>query len=153
MKTKQKHWILRPIAWACTVIMILCFQYASELIFLLGEYLFEFLDGLSTVGVIIFVMVFGGVFSSLVIYSAFILPALIVSASDRIYPSRHAVRYFVVGIYSLGGCAFLITAALAGAVKGGPMFWFYVRYIWQALAYINMMVMGNTKAKYRNKEN
>lgn len=142
--------MFRPIAWICTVVMILCLQYASELICRLGEYLFSILDGLPTVAVILLVMAFGGVFSGIILYSLFMLPALIVTASDKIYPSHHAFRYYLIGIYSIAGCAFLIYAAAIGAVSGTSMFWFYVRYIWQAIAYINMMVMGHTRAKDRN---
>ena len=145
----KKHWMFRPIAWICTVVMILCLQYASELICRLGEYLFSILDGLPTVAVILLVMAFGGVFSGIVLYSLFMLPAIIVTASDKIYPSHHAFRYYLVGIYSIAGCAFLIYAAAIGAVRGTSMFWFYVRYIWQILAYITMMIMGHTKAKER----
>ena len=121
--------MFRPIAWICTVVMILCLQYASELICRLGEYLFSILDGLPTVAVILLVMAFGGVFSGIILYSLFMLPALIVTASDKIYPSNHAVRYFVIGIYSLAGCAFLITLALAGAVKGQSFIRFVRLYI------------------------
>lgn len=148
---KKKPWILRPIAWIATIIMMLGLQYIAELLCLLGEYVLLWLNGMSTVVIVILVMAFGSIFLGIFFYSAIYLPSLVVTISDKIYPSNHAFRYYFVGIYEIIGCAFLIFAAIIGAVKGGSMFWLYVRYGWLISASIVMMFVGNGEAKERHK--
>lgn len=144
---QKKLWILRPVAWICTIIMVLGLQLIAQLLCRLGEYLILWLGGLPTVAVVLLVLAFGSVFCSVFFYSAVTLPSLLVSISDKIYPSNHAFRYYFVGLYEIAGCAFLIFAAVMGAVTGGSMFWFYARYGWLILASVIMMVSGNSEAK------
>lgn len=146
----KKPWILRPVAWLCAIVMMLALQFIAELLCLLGEYVFLWLDGLSTVAVVMLAMLFGGTFLGIYSYSAFILPSLAVMVCDKIYPSNHAFRYYFIGLYTIAGCAFLIYAAIVGAVKGGSMFWFYVRFGWLILTSIIMMVIGRSKAIERH---
>ena len=150
---QKKPWFLRPIAWICTIVMVLAIQLAAELICRLGEYLILWLGGLSTVTIVILVLLFGSVFCGLFFYSAFMLPALLVTASDKIYPSNHAFRYYFLGLYEIAGCAFLIYAAITGAVHGGSMFWFYARYGYLIFASIIMMISGRSAANERNAVN
>lgn len=147
---RKKLWILRPVAWIATIIMMLALQFVAELICKLGEYLVYQLSGLSTIVVILLVMAFGSLFLSLFFYSAVILPSLAVNISDKIYPSNHAFRYYFAGLYEIAGCAFLIWAALSGAVSGGSMFWFYARYGWLILASVIMMISGRNNANDRH---
>lgn len=147
---KKKSWVLRPVAWICTIIMILALQFVAEWICRLGDYLFYWLSGLSTIVIVILVLLFGSAFCGLFFYSAIVLPSLLVSLSDKIYPSNHAFRYYFVGLYEIAGCVFLILAAVMGAVSGGSMFWFYVRYGWLILASIIMMITGRSEAKERH---
>lgn len=147
---KTKPWILRPVAWILTIIMMLALQYIAELLCLLGEYVLLWVNGLSTVVIVILVMAFGSIFLGIFFYSAIFLPSLVVTISDKIYPSNHAFRYYFVGIYEIAGCALLIFAAITGAVTGGSMFWFYVRYGWLIFASIVMMVTGRSEANERH---
>lgn len=147
---QKKPWILRPVAWICTIIMVLGIQFIATLICRLGEYLILWLSGLSTVVIVILVLLFGSIFCGLFFYSVFILPSLLVSISDKIYPSNHAFRYYFLGIYEIAGCAFLIMAAIMGAVKGGSMFWFYARMGYIIVSSILMIVFGHGAAKNRH---
>lgn len=147
---QKKLWILRPVAWVCTILMVLGLQLVAELICRLGEYFVFRLSSFSTIVVVILVLLFGSVFCGLFFYSAIFLPSFLVSISDKIYPSNHSFRYYFVGLYEIAGCAFLIFAAIMGAVKGGSMFWFYARYGWLILSSIIMMVVGHSQAKARH---
>lgn len=148
---QKKNLILRPVAWICTIVMVLGLQLVAELLCRLGGYLVLWVSGLSTAAIIVLVLIFGGLFCSLFFYSAILLPSFLVTVSDKIYPSNQAVRYFFAGIWEVAGCAFLITMAAAGAVSGGSMFWFYARHAWLILASIIMMVAGNNEAKERHR--
>ena len=148
---KKKLWILRPVAWILTIVMMFGLQYIAELLCLLGEYVMLWLNGMSTVAIVILAIALGSTFFGIFFYSATFLPSLAVTLSDKIYPSNHAFRYYFVGIYEIIGCAFLIFAALTGSVSGGSMFWFYVRYGWLILASVVMMVSGNNEAKERHR--
>lgn len=150
---QKKAWVLRPIAWICTAIMVLAVQFVAELICRLGEYLIFWLGGLSTVTTVVLVLLFGSAFFGLFFYSAFMLPALLVTVSDKIYPSHYAFRYYFFGLYEIAGCAFLIYAAIIGAVKGGSMFWFYARYGYLILTSIFMMLSGRSAVNERNASN
>ena len=148
----KKLWIWRPVAWICTIIMMIGMQYVAELICRLGEYLVLWLGGLSTIAVVFWAMIFGSAVLSLFFYSATILPSLAVTLSDKIYPSNHAFRYYFVGIYEIIGCATLIFFAIIGMVKGGSLFWFYARYVWLIIASITMMINGRSEAKDRHNQ-
>ena len=147
---KKKSWMLRPVAWICTILMVLCLHFVSKVISRLGEGIIAWLDGLSTVAVVILVVSFGGAFLSLLFYSAFALPSLIVTMSDKIYPSNHAFRYYFIGILEICGCAILILAAIFGFIVGKGMIWHYVRYGWLLSASIAMMVTGREESSLRH---
>lgn len=149
---KKTPWILRPVAWAVTIIMIFAMQLAAELICRLGDWLVYQLGGLSTIMIIFLVLMFGSAFVSLFFYSAFVLPSLFVSLSDKIYPSNHAFRYYFLGILEIAGCVFLVFAAIMGAVQGGSMFWFYARYAWLIFASVVMMIYGRSNAMARHEQ-
>lgn len=148
---KKKLWVLRPVAWICTIVLMLGMQFVAELICGLGEYLILWLSDLSTVVIVILALLFGSAFCGLFFYSAIILPSLLISISDKIYPSNHAFRYYFVGLYEIAGCVLLIIAAANGIVSGGSMFWFYARYGWLILASIIMMTTGRSEAKERER--
>lgn len=146
---KRKNWVLRPVAWVCTLLMFLAVQFLADLLCKLGVFLVGWLSYQSTAIIIIMVMLFGGVFLSLIYCSVLFLPSILVSLSDKIYPSHHAFRYFFLGIYEIVGCALLIFAGIIGAVRGGSMFWFYAQYIYLIVISILVMVFGNNTAKER----
>lgn len=147
----KKSWLLRPVAWILTILMMLALQFLAELLCRFGEYVFLWLNSLSTVAIVLLSVTFGGTFLGLFTYSAIILPSLVVTISDKLYPSNHAFRYYFVGIYEVIGCSLLVFAAMMGAVSGGSMFWFYVRYIWLIAAAIVMMIIGRNASNERHK--
>ncbi len=146
---KKKSWALRPVAWVCTIALMLGIQFLADLLWKLGRYAYYWLGRQSTVAIVILVLLFGGVFLSLVIYSAMLLPHFLVSLSDKIYPSSHAIRYYLCGAYEILGCAMLIYAGIVGAVSGVPMFWFYAQYIYLIVVSILIMVFGGSASKER----
>lgn len=149
----QKHWILRPVAWFLTILMMLALQLIAELLCRGGEYIVSWLSGLSTILIVLLTLAFGSIFLGIITYSVTLLPALVVTVSDKVYPSNHAFRYYFVGIYEIIGCAILIYAAMIGAVTGGSMFWFYARYIWLIIVSIIMVLIGHSTAKERHLNN
>lgn len=152
-RKKLKHnkpWILRPVAWILTIIMMLALQFIAELLCSAGEYILIWLSGHSTIVIVLLAMAFGGTFLGIISYSVTLLPALLVTLSDKVYPSNHAFRYYFVGIYEIIGCAFLIYAGIIGAVSGGSMFWFYARYIWLIVVSAIMMLVGRSQANSRH---
>ena len=148
---RKKSWILRPVAWICTLIMLICMEYASAFIFDVAEYLIDRLNNFSPVVIVIAVVTFGSTFLGILVYSAFVLPGLMVGLSDKIYPSNHAFRYYFLGIYELVGCAFMFIAALSGNVSGGSMFWFYAENIWLTVASVMLILTGRNESEQRHK--
>ena len=146
----EKPWILRPVAWILTIIMMLALQFIAELLCSAGEYILIWLSGHSTIVIVLLAMAFGGTFLGIISYSVTLLPALLVTLSDKVYPSNHAFRYYFVGIYEIIGCALLIYAGIIGAVSGGSMFWFYARYIWLIVVSVIMMLIGRNEANSRH---
>lgn len=147
---KSKPWILRPVAWAFTILAMIGMQYLADLARRLVAHLLVWLGGLSTIAIVGFVLVFGGAVCGILYYSAFMIPVLVVSLSDAIYPSNHAFRYYFVGIYEIIGCALLIVAGIAGLIRGGLMILFYAQYGWLILASVIMIVTGHQNAKERH---
>lgn len=147
---KKKYWVLRPVAWICTFLMFLAVQFWAELLCKIGIFLINWLGNQSTVIIIIMVMLFGEGFLGLVTCSAVLIPSILVSVSDKIYPSHHAFRYYFIGIYEIIGCAILIFAGIIGAVRGTPMFWFYARFAYIIIVSIIIIALGRSAAMERN---
>lgn len=148
---KKKHWIWRPIAWVCTYILLQLIGSFSGLVCLILNNLFNWLGSLSTVAIVVLVVMFGGIIGSAILYSVFMLPAFLVSLLDKIYPSNHAVRYYLFGAYTLLNLAVYIYAGIIGAVSGGSMFWFYSKWIYSAVLTIGVMVAGWLHSEARHK--
>lgn len=147
---QKKSWILRPVAWICTAAMWVALSGVAYLLCLLGDFLTKWLSTLPTLTVVILSVLFGGIFCGLFLRSAFLLPSWMVTISDKIYPTRRAVRFYVIGGYTLLGCGIVILAAILGAVRGGSMFWFYVRFIYVAAVSVIAMIFGAAVASERN---
>ncbi len=147
----NKPWLLRPVAWVATSIMFVGLKLVGELMCLVGEYLTYRLDGLSTISVIIWTMLFGSTIIGLFFYSATFLSSLLVTLSDKIYPSNHAFRYYFVGIYEIINCASWIISAIMGNVHGDYMFWFYAQNGWLIYASVVMMLIGRSMSEDRHK--
>ena len=147
---QKKHWLLRPVAWAATIAMVLGLELIARLICRLGAWLVLLASGLSTIAIVILATLFGGAYLSLYFYAAIFLPALLVTFSDIIYPSHHAFRYYFVSIYEIIGCVLFIVAAIIGVVNGGSLFWFYAKCAWLIIAGIVMIVTGRSASIERN---
>ena len=140
--TNRRPKILRPIAWIliCSAVWIL--PLAGELVCNLGSFLVDYLDQLSTVAVVILVILFGSLYLGLFGYSAVLLPSLFVIASNWIYPTHKALRYYFIGIYLIIASVILAFSGFAGLVTGGEMFWFFARYAWLAFASVMLILCG-----------
>lgn len=149
---KKKPWILRPVAWIATVLMLIVLEYAAGFIFDLAGILLVKLEGMSTVIMVILVVAFGSTFLGLLTSSATIIPALLISASDWFYPSKRGARYFVVGLYEIVTTAVFFLAGISGAAKDGSMILYYAECIWLIVASISLMLMGRSQAKDRQKD-
>lgn len=149
---KPKPWILRPVAWISTVIMLMLLEYAGGFIFDLVGLLLVKLENMSTVIMVILVVAFGSAFLGLITSSVTIIPALIIAASDWIYPSKKGIRYYVVGLYELVITAVFFLAGILGTEKDGSMILYYAECIWLIVASIALIFMGKSQAKDRLKE-
>ena len=147
---QKKSWLMRPVAWIATYAMFIVVKLLGELLCLLGEYTVYRLDNLSTVAIIVATLFFGSTAIGFFFYLATILPALLVSLSDKIYPSHHAFRYYFIGICEIINCASWIIYAIVGTVTGENMFWFYVQNGWLIYASAVMMFMGRSESNDRN---
>lgn len=147
---QKKFWLMRPVAWIATCAMFVAVKLLGELVCLLGEYATYRLDNLSTIAVILFALLFGSAAIGLFFYSATFLPAVLVSLSDKIYPSHHAFRYYFIGIYEIINCASWIIYAINGNVEGNYMFWFYAQNGWFIYASVTMMLVGRSASNDRN---
>ena len=148
MKRKRNS-LLRPVAWIATVVLIYCIGLVSTLVCTLGAWAVSELSRLSTGMVILLVILLGSE------YSGILLPHLLVFASDFIYPSNHAFRYYFSGIITLIFCAFSVIGCIRGwIVQTGDtsIFWFYATYSHLALSAIIMMLRGRSSSEDRHKE-
>lgn len=149
---KKISWVRRPIAWICTYILLQLVDTFSGFVCMLLSSLIGWMGGLSTVVIVILVVMFGSVISSAIIYSIFTVPALLVSLLDKIYPSNHAVRYYLFGAYKLLNLAVFVYAGIIGAVSGGSLFWYYAKLVYSAVLNVGIMVAGWLHAEERHKE-
>ena len=147
---KWKSWVLRPVAWGSTALLMMATQYIVDIMRKLLSFVFSWLSGLPVVATVIIVISLGGVVVSVLCWAAIGIPVLIVSLADKIYPSHHAFRYYFVGAYEIAGCALLLFAAGMGAVKGGSMVMFCAQYIYLIIISAIMMFAGRKEAKSRN---
>lgn len=150
---RKKFWVMRPVAWIATYAMFVVVKLLGELVCLLGEYATYRLDNLSTIAVILFALLFGSTAIGVFFYSATSLSALLVSLSDKIYPSHHAFRYYFIGIYEIVNCVSWIVYAITGNVTADYMFWFYAQHGWLIYASVTMMLVGRSVSNDRNQTN
>lgn len=148
----KKSWMLRPLAWIAAFVGVLGIQLAGYLMYKIGVWMSGVIQAESTGVQILLILLFGGTVVSELYYATLVLPAMIVTGVDMIYPSKAGGRYLCIGLYELVGCGLMIYAGILGAVKGGPMFWFYARFGYIAAATIVMMVVGRITAMDRLKD-
>lgn len=122
-------------------------QAAAYLLCEAGIWLTNWLSGMSTVAIVVLVLLGGGIYTSLFLYTMALLPALTVHLSNNISKSRRGVRYWVLGIYTIAGCGLLIYAGIVGAVSGVPMAWHYIRFVSIILASAYMILLGTAEAE------
>lgn len=147
----KKTWLLIPVAWAFAIIGVLAIQLSGYLLCRIGAWAVGEMANLPTILIIALIFLFGGLYASLVYYALILIPALTVQFANQIFPSKNGVRYYVIGIYEVISCALLIYAGAIGIVKGGPMFWFYARFIFIAISSIILMLTGKEEAKQYKK--
>lgn len=147
---QKKFWLMRPVAWIATCAMFVVVKLLGELVCLIGEYVTYRLDNLSTIAVILFAITFGTTAIGLFFYSATFMSGVLVSLSDKIYPSHHAFRYYFIGIYEIINCVSWIIYAITGNVTGDYMFWFYAQNVWLIYASVTMMLVGRSAANDRS---
>lgn len=145
MKNK-KPLILRPVAWAFTVACLLGMQWLAMAFCGIGEFLTSIAENFSTIVKILVGATVGTVYIGIYFSSMSFVPAFVVVLSDKIYPTRRAMRFYLAGAYEIVGCAFLVIAALMGAVKGGQMFWFYARFALLILQSVFLIAYGKRQA-------
>lgn len=149
---KKRSAILRPVAWICALVLLLAMETISGLIFSLGAELTNWMSGLSTLAVIFLVMAIGSVYLGLVSYSIWIVPMLLVTACDWIYPSKHAFRYNFIGVFEILFCVIYVILGATDFIRGDVMFFFYANKVHVALSAVAMMFIGHQQAEERNKE-
>lgn len=143
MDEKEKvEWWKKPIGWGVAVLGTLGIQAAAYLLCEAGVWLMNWLSGMSTVAIVVLVLLGGGIYTSLFLYSMVMLPSMTVHLSNSISKSRRGARYWVFGIYTIAGCALLIYAGIVGAVSGGPMVWYYIRFAYIIIASVFMILVG-----------
>ena len=151
---KKRSGLLRPVAWIVTAVLICCMEWVSKLVCKLGSWAVNEFSHLSTGMIILLVLLFGSIYVGLYIYSAVILPQLLVSVSDAIYPSNHAFRYYFSGTIDIILCiVFIVGGILGWIIQTGntSMFWFYASRVHFAIAMIIMMRHDHSSAEERHK--
>lgn len=145
---KQRSKVLRPVAWVATLVMFTLMDFVSSLVCRLGEWAVGEFNNLSTGMIIILVLLLGSIYVSLFFYSAFLGSSLLVYASERIYPTHHAFRYYFIGIISIILCALSVLAGILSWVRSnnGGMFWYYAKYVHIMITVITMMYRGRDES-------
>lgn len=146
---KQRSKVLRPVAWIATLAMFTLMDFASSLVCKLGVWVVGEFSNLSTGMIIILVLLFGSLYVGLFFYSAFLGSSLLVFASERIYPTHHAFRYYFIGIISIILCAISVFGGIRGWVTSsnyGGMFWFYAKYVHIMITTVTMMYRGRDES-------
>lgn len=139
---RNKHWMLRPVAWIATFIMMYGLEQVCYLLCKLGDYLVRWLSVQSTIVIVLLVSAFGSVYLGLVYAVLIYLPLLLSRLSDVIYPTKRGVRYYVLGGYEILMFSIYIIGAASGLIIGDINFWFYARCIGVILAAISVMING-----------
>lgn len=146
MKTSRKGF-MRPIAWVATWVIVLLLEQLARLICGVGGWLVSLVSGWSTIAVIVAAVFFGGTFISVFFYSALFSGTVAAVASEYLYPSKKGARYWFFGIYEILGCCIIVLAGVFGFVSGGPLFWFYARYVWLMIFAVSLIFHGVSAVK------
>lgn len=139
---KEKHWVLRPVAWVCTYLSLFLMTRIAEWMCTLGGRLIQWLNSLSTAVIVILVFSCGGIIGAVLIWSIFMVPAFIVSLADWIYPTNRGMRYYVLGSHTVVGYLFIIYVTMVGAVSGGSLFWVYAKSIYLIIIGAGVVIAG-----------
>lgn len=144
MSEEKKIGIWRmPISWVALVAMLCVVFPISRILCSVGVWLVSLLSELSTVMVVVLLLIFGGTYIGIVLGGLSYLPTIIVYLDEMIYPSKHGVRYCVIGIWTALGAAACIFLLRIGVIIAGPSkIWWYGLYIWNLLFGIVVAVMG-----------
>ena len=102
--------VKRFLSWVVLLISYVLVNYLARLIFALALWLVSWVFGFKLVVVIILFIVFGSLFLSIVVAPLFYGPALVLSASEAICPSKKGTRYRVISCFYLIGWALVLLA-------------------------------------------
>lgn len=148
---EKRSWVLRPIAWICTIAMWLCVDVLLGLLCRLGGYLIYWLSGFSTLGIILLATVIGSPYLWLFWFADTALPNILVSLSDKIYPSKRGGRYLLVGISTILSLLLSMLLLIRGHIRTDGSFWLYVRLI--CLVFASVMLMVCSKSAVEDRRN
>ena len=144
MSEEKKIGIWRmPVSWVALVVMLCVAFLISRILCSVGIWLVSLLSGLSAVMVAALLLIFGGTYVGIVLGGLSYLPTIIVSLDEMIYPSKHGVRYCVIGILTAleaAACIFLLRIGVI--IPESSKIWWYGLYIWNLLFGIVVAVMG-----------
>lgn len=141
-----------PVAWLCAIVMLCAVDALSGLLCKLGIWLVNWVSSFSTLGIILFAMLFGSAFVGLFYWAMTLLPQALVFLSDLVYPSNHAFRYYFLGVLYILFYLLAVLCGILGIVKGGVMFWFYVKCAALIWASVLMMIRGKAAAEDRHQD-
>lgn len=140
MKDEQskKCWLLRPIAWFVFLLTVYLMNGVVNAFFLLGVRIVDWLSTLPTIAVVLLTLAFGSIVIGILFYGVLYLPALVMTLSNLIYPSKNGVRYYFVGIAQLFISVLGIILAITDS-GNNYVFWDCAAYVYFAIVYVVML--------------
>lgn len=100
-KKKKKCWLLRPVAWIVFLLSVYMMNIIINTGVLLGIRIVDWLSTLPTMAVILLTLAFGSAVIGILFTGVTYLPALTITLTNKIYPSKSGVRYYLVGVIQL----------------------------------------------------
>lgn len=153
MEEKKRNPILRPVAWVVLLILADLMRIAAVLMQRLGIFLVGLLAPLPTWAVVLLVITCSSIYLGIIGYAIVLLPSIVISITELIYPSKNAVRYYVVGVFgALIFCACII-GGMTGVIKSDVgAFWYYALCVYLTILFIVFTVYGKAKVDDRKDE-
>ena len=134
----KKCWLLRPLAWIVFLLTTYLINGAINASFMICIRVVDWLSALPTVAIVLLTLAFGGIVISLLFRGTVYLPALSMTLSNHIYPSKNGVRYYLVGIFQL---FISIAEIIIALTKSGNdyVFWDCAAAVYFVIVYIVML--------------
>lgn len=137
-KEKRKCWLLRPVAWLVFLVSVYLMNIVINTGILLGAYVVEWLSTLPTGAIILLTLAFGSIAIGVLFSGAVYLPVLTITLTNKIYPSKSGVRYYLVGAIQLLTSLLAIILTLANP-DAEFVFWDCATSVYFAIVYIFML--------------